>query len=97
MSLRQIARYGAKFDPLQIRARRRKMRLDSLAPTRTKAVDDLKQEWRGGRAPNECWIRPAIEISDPNAENVVIENCDRPRVVKTVRRSRLPKNRCHII
>src|SRR5438132_5959291 len=97
MSLRQIARHRAKFDPLQIRARRRKMWLNLLGPARTKAVDDLKQERRGGGAPNKCRIRPAIEISDPDAENVVIENCDRPCVVKTVRRSRLPKNRCYII
>ena len=93
MLVRQVARNCAKFDAFQVRAQQRKMRRNRFGPTRAHAVDDLEQQWRGRRTPDKRRVCFAIEISDPDAEHVMIENGNRPRVVETMGRSCFPKNR----
>src|ERR1700736_3485826 len=68
-----------------------------LRPGRPQTVDDLKQQRRRRSPPDKSWICASIEISDPNAENIMIEDRDRPGIVKTVRRSRFPVNRRAVI
>src|SRR6478609_6680756 len=69
------------------------MRLCTISLVRTQTVDHLKQERSSASATDKSGVTPPIEISDPNCQHVVIENCNRPGVAKSVRRSGFPKYR----
>ena len=69
------------------------MRLSWFRPVRAQAVDDLEEKRSGRGSSDKFAIGLAIEIADPNAKHVMIKNRNRPRIVKTVGRSRFPKYR----
>src|SRR6266498_3479919 len=92
MRPRQITRDRAKFGAFQVRARWRQMRLVRPSPAPPEAVDDLKQKRRGGGSPDKICVWPPVKVSHPNREDVMIENRNGPRVMKTMRRSRFPEH-----
>src|SRR5438552_10960995 len=73
------------------------MRLARLRPRRAQTVDDLKQERSSGDSSDKSSVGAAIKVSDPHCEHIMIENGNRPRVAKTMRGSRFPKNRRRLV
>src|SRR5947208_12727142 len=74
--VRQIAGERAELDPFQIRSRRRKVWSVRLGPGRSQTIDDLKQQRCRCGSTHKGGIGAAIEISDPDAEHVMIEDRD---------------------
>ena len=95
--VREISGQRAEIYAFQICSRRRLMRLGRFRPHRPQTVDDLKQQRRCGSAADKRRVGTPIEVSNPNREHIMIEDCDRPGIAKTVRRSGLPINRRAVI
>src|SRR5437773_5164474 len=93
----QIAGQRAKFHPFQICPWWRLIRRARLRPGRAQTVNDLKQQWRCGRAADKSRIWSAVEIPNPNAQDVMIEYRNGPGISKPVRGSRFPMNRRAVI
>src|SRR6266849_10111054 len=73
------------------------MRLVRLRPGRAQTVDDLKQERSSGNSSDKSSVGPAIKISDPDCEHIMVEDSDRPGIAKTMGCSRFPKNRRGVV
>ena len=58
---------------------------------RAQRVDHLKQKRRRGGAADKGGVSAPIEISDPDGEDIMIEDRDRPGVAKSMGRAGLPK------
>src|SRR5690242_18457054 len=88
---RQIPGHCAKFHPLEICVRRRLVRLNRFRPARPQRIDNLEQQRSGGSPADKSRVWFTVEISNPNRDDVMVEDSDRPGVVKTVGRSSFPK------
>ena len=62
------------------------------ATARSHCVRDLKEQWRRAGPAHKRRIAFAIKVSNPDCQNVMIENRNRPRVVKTLRGAGFPKD-----
>src|SRR5262249_19617858 len=79
-------------DPAQIRVRRRIVSGGMSAAARSHCVRDLKEQRRRARAADKGRIAFAIKVSDPDCQNVMIEDRNRPCVVKALRGAGFPKD-----
>ena len=52
------------------------MRLIRFRPGRAQTVDDLKQQGSCGDSPDKIPVGAPIKISDPDREDIMIEDCD---------------------
>src|ERR1700674_6028068 len=73
---RQLSRDRTKFDGFQIRSRRRQMRLGRGRRAGAERIDHLKQKRGCSGAADESGVSAAIKISDPDGEDIMIENRD---------------------
>src|SRR5262249_25560610 len=95
--VREIPRQCAELYSFQICSRRWLMWHSWFRPCRAQAIDDLKKQRRCSCATDKRGVGTPIEISNPNSQHVMIEDCNRPGVPKTMRRSCFPINRRAVI
>src|SRR2546423_1459597 len=67
------------------------MGLAWLRPAGAQAVNDLEKQRRSRGSPDKSAVGTTIKISDPDAEHVMIENGNRPGVVKAMGGAGFPK------
>src|SRR5947207_12694248 len=88
----QLSGDRAKLNPFEVQLWRRQMRLETRRLSRAQLIDHLKKERCRRRPSDQGRVSFSIEIPDPDREDVVIKDRDRPGIAKSMGSSRLPKH-----